>query len=125
MKIPCVYLFHRTCIFGANSGSRTRTTSFNVGGISDPLNYLYSKSAFFRKGGARTHNLSLLGKCFTQRQPVRMLFFKTTFLIIGCLDWGRTSEIRRSKRRALPTWLRGKLLIRLFSSDNALWSRQF
>lgn len=69
--------------FGANSGSRTRTTSFNVGGISDPLNYLYSKSAFFRKGGARTHNLSLLGKCFTQRQPVRVLFLKLLFLLLA------------------------------------------
>ena len=83
MKIPCIYLFRHTCIFGANSGSRTRTTSFNVGGISDPLNYLYSKSAFFRKDGARTHNLSLAGKCFTQRQLGRMLFLKLLFLLLA------------------------------------------
>ena len=69
--------------FGANSGSWTRTTSFNVGGVSNPLNHLYSKSAFFRKGGARTHNLSLLVKCFTQRQPVRMLFLKLLFLLLA------------------------------------------
>ena len=37
----------------------------------------------FRKGGARTHNLSLLGKCFTQRQPVRMLFLKLLFLLLA------------------------------------------
>ena len=69
--------------FGANSGIRTRTTSFNVGGISDPLNYLYSKSAFFRKGGARTHNLSLAGKRFAQRQLGRMLFLKLLFLSLA------------------------------------------
>ena len=69
--------------FGANSGIWTRTTSFNVGGISDPLNYLYSKSAFFRKGGARTHNLSLAGKRFAQRQLGRMLFLKLLFLLLA------------------------------------------
>ena len=38
-------------IFGANSGSQTRTTSFNVGGISNPMRYHYSKSAFLEKVG--------------------------------------------------------------------------
>ena len=48
-----------------------------------PLRYHYFKPAFFRKGGARTHNLSLPGKCFTQRQPGRMLFLKLLFLLLA------------------------------------------
>ena len=40
-------------------------------------------SPIFRKDGARTHNLSLLGKCFTQRQPGRMLFLKLLFLLLA------------------------------------------
>ena len=39
--------------------------------------------AFFRKGGARTHNLSLFEKCFTQRQLGRMLFLKLLFLLLA------------------------------------------
>ena len=77
------YSLEKTFSFGANSGSRTRTTSFNVGVISNHLNYLYSKSAFFRKGGARTHNLSLAGKRFAQRQLGRMLFLKLLFLLLA------------------------------------------
>ena len=75
-------VLRRLFSFGS-SRSRTRTTSFNVGGISNHLNYIYSKSAFFRKGGARTHNLSLFEKCFTQRQLGRMLFLKLLFLSLA------------------------------------------
>ena len=105
--------------------------------------------AFFRKGGTRTHNLSLAGKCFSQRQLGKMLFFKLLFLAemagIEPAKWQSQNLmpylLATSQFLVLPTgfepvlcpWKghdltvsRWKhLLIRLFSSDNALWSFQF
>ena len=46
--VIAVILFRQKFV---GEGSRTRTTSFNVGWISDPINYLYSKSAVLEKVG--------------------------------------------------------------------------
>ena len=88
-------------------------------------------SPIFRKDGARTHNLSLLGKCFTQRQlgrmiaPRGMLFLKLLFLLLAASTGVEPVKWRIQSPLPYPLGYEAILLIRLFSSDNALWSCQF